>query len=299
MARTQPLLHLFPTDAAGPWGSAMLSNATEGFKIAQRRLGLTLSETIHIRSFATEAAFRNYLGSAPTNVLAVARLHLREIVVLRPAWSSTPANGRREVFIHEATHLILGLRAQGPLPRWLNEGMAMIVAREIHFRRSWILTLSGVLGNLLKLGQLQEGLLFNGATQQLAYAQSLSVTQFFLKRALLHQPNPSGDPAALAQALADPQRGPMLIRRLWNPQFIKALDRSWRQSEGSLWSWFAVLSGASTLWMMTSMLFLLAYWRKRRFARQIRERFETEEALDAELGLEPPPWEYGAGDEDP
>lgn len=298
MPAKQSPIRLSPADAAAAWGPEMLAKAQRALRRAEQRLGLTLDCAVQLISFRTEWEFQRYIGERPNHIVAVARPDRGEVAVLRPAWFASGEFGQEQVLAHEMAHLILGRRARGHLPPWLNEGLAMITAGEGDFDRAWRMNVAGALGGLLPLEVLQTRGIFNGPSQDLAYAQSLYVTRFYLKRALPDQKVKDDDPAPLARALADPKTGSILIERLWEPDFTRALDLQWRRSHNTVWSWLMFLSGASFLWSVISVLFLLAYWRKRRMARQVRERFAAEENRDAELGTATPPWEYEGDDQE-
>lgn len=157
------------------------------------------------------------------------------------------------------------------------------------------LTFAGSFGGLIPLSELEESLLANDAQQALAYAESVSVTRFLIQRTF-PQGEP-GDPKPLARLIADPREGAKFLEHLWDATLRDSLEWQWKQSQKSVWNWIAAASGGGALWGFCTVLFLLAYWRKRRFAQQLRERFADEEERDRELGTEIPPWEY-AGDED-
>lgn len=285
-------IELSTEEARAPWGPPLRAKARRALARAEKRLGLRLNSPVHLLSFRTTFEFEHYLESRPTHLVAVARPERAEIVVLRSAWADYDPSRQEQVLVHEMTHLILGRRIRGRLPAWLDEGLAMITAGENSFEASWRVTVAGTLGGLLPMELLEDRVALGGESQELAYAQSLSMTRLYLQLALPDQPLTSRDPAPLARALADPETGPILLRRLWDPNFRSAFEIQWRRSYQTLWSWLAFLSGASFLWTIMSFLFLLAYWRKRRMARLIRERFEFEEKRDVELGTETPPWEY-------
>jgi hypothetical protein len=270
----------------------MQARARRALARAEKRLGLRLNSPVHLVSFRTSFEFERYLQSRPTHLVAVALPERAEIVVLRSAWADYDPARQEQVLVHEMTHLILGRRVHGRLPAWLDEGLAMITAGEDSFEASWRVTVAGTLGGLLPIELLNDRVAIGGEAQELAYAQSLAMTHFYLQHALPDQPQSGRDPAPLARALADPESGPILLRRLWDPNFQRAFEIQWRRSYQTLWSWLAFLSGASFLWMIMSLLFLLAYWRKRRMAQIMHERFERDENRDAELGTETPPWEY-------
>lgn len=297
MTNQELRIRLGPDDAEGKWGPQMLAKAGRALDQAEQRLGLTLNCTVRVLSFRTEWDFQRYVGERPMHVVAVARPRQCEVVILRPSWFTEGPIRQEQVLVHEMAHLIIGRRVAGALPNWLNEGLAMVTAREDDFERSWRVVLAGTLGGLLPLDDLEDSAAFTGPAQELAYSESLALTKFYLQRALPDQKVAPNNPAPLARALADPQSGPVLLKRLWDPNFRIALEIQWRRSERSLWSWLAMLSGTSVLWIYITLLFLLAYWRKRRMAQLVRERFTAEENAAVEFGTEPQPWEYGVDGE--
>jgi hypothetical protein len=291
-----PHIVLDAEDAAQPWAATLINLTRTGSETAAARLGLPAPARIRVVSFGNEYEFQRYLGSRPTHVVAVARPLGSEIVILRPALFAQPAGEQQQTLAHEMAHLIIGQRIRGRLPAWLDEGLAQLTARQGEWNMGLRLTFAGTFGTLLSLGQLEDTLVLGGETQTLAYAQGISVTRFLIGRTF-----PGGDrdsPKQLAQLLADPVEGPKFLERLRDPTLRQALEWQWTQSQKTVWNWIAALSGGGFLWGISTFLFLLAYWRKRRFANQVRERLMVEEERDRELGLGPAPWEYETDEED-
>lgn len=289
---------LSPQDADAPWGPDLLERAEAALGVASKRLGLSLDSPVFIRTFATDKEFQQYLQSRVEDVVAVARPRFREIVILRPAWVAENRASQNQTLIHEMVHMLIGRNEPEKLPSYLEEGLAMIVAGQGTIGDSWRILMAGTLGADLSLPALEKQVAIGGGkAQALAYSMSLSVTRFYLHRAY-PGPDGRGDPAAFAKDLVDPIKGPNLMRRLWDPNFRYALEIQWKQAHGSIWKWIGVLSGGTLFWTMLSAFVLLAYWRKRRMSRMIRERFTIEEERDAQLGLDIPPWEYGGDDPD-
>ncbi len=292
MPDTEPIIRLSATDAAQPWGPELEQRLYEAHAAASRRLGMAAPRTVHVVTFANEREFNEYLKFQPEHVVAVARPQFNEIVILRPLFFGGGGQEQRQVLVHEMAHLIIGTHVQRELPAWLNEGLAMLAAGEDDFDKEWRVMTAGSFGSLLPLTQLEDRVAIGGgSSQQLAYAQSLSLTKFLIKR---HFPQVRGgaDPAPMAQALADPETGPALMERLWDPHYRYALEIQWRREQRTVWSMLTTLTGGGVLWGLMALLFLAAYWRKKRMERHKREHFGEEEARDRELGLEPPPWEY-------
>jgi hypothetical protein len=262
------------------WARTLRSNAAAAWTEAERALGLTLEGTVRIVVLDNADAFQRHVGLRPTDLLAVAIDERTEIAIPLPAWSNNNEAEQFSTLVHEMVHLLLGRHAPAALPAWLNEGLAMQVAREDRLKHRLRLTSAGVFGGLIPLSELENMLLFGGERQALAYAQSHSVTRYLLNRDYEGRDDVDLAVRRLAAHLADPVRGPALVARLNEFLFRKALELQWRRQYQSIWSWISFLSGTSFIWLCTSVLFLLAYWRKRRMAQIIRQRFEDEEFDD-------------------
>lgn len=286
-------VRLSEVDTAGKWGASMRDAAQRALPRAEARLGLKLDRAVELISLPDELTFGSYVGGNLEQVVAVARAGRCQIVINRPAWFREGPERQEQVLVHEMTHLLLGRSITGRLPAWLDEGLAMITAGEGDFDSTWRVMVNGTLDTLLPVEMLMDRVALGSGRQELAYAQSLSLTQFYLRQQFPESRRP--DPAPLVARLTDPATGPRRVQLLWDPQLTASLEYHWRQSYHIIWSVLLVLSGSSLLWAGITLLFLLAWWRKRRMARAIRERFEHEEHWDAEYGGgELPVWELGA-----
>ncbi len=93
-----------------------------------RSYGLSLPRMVDVRCYPSTAEFTRRSGGESFH-LAIAigeRLHLQPLPVL------LRNGGLARSLRHELTHVALAGAAARGLPRWLNEGMAMIVAGERH-----------------------------------------------------------------------------------------------------------------------------------------------------------------------
>ncbi len=269
------------SDREAAWAPMLLERLALAARATRERTGLPLSGPLRVVTHESLWQLRRYLGSSLSHVVAVARPRQREIVLLRSVLFSQGQPDQMRTLVHELTHLAIGWNLARPLPAWLEEGLCMMVAGQAGARYDLRVTAAGALGGILPLARLEDSLLMGGDLQSLAYAQSLSVTRFYLRRTLEGQDSP----AALLALLADPARGPGMIELLWDPFYRDALEAQWRSSYRTIWNWLALLSGAGLLWALMSLLFLAAWWRKRRMSRLKLERFAAQEAMDAEWGM--------------
>jgi hypothetical protein len=134
-------------------------------------------------------------------------------------------------------------------------------------------TVAATFGGLAPLDELFAG----GADQELAYAQSLAVTRHLIQRNNATAGGAPDDPSPLARKLAHPERGRHLRELLRDRVYVRGLDAQWRSSIRNLWTFIAALGSGGVLWGGASLLFLWAYWRKRKLAKAKEAAWEEEE----------------------
>ena len=289
MASGEASVRLSQTDAAGKWGATLQTTAEKALAQAEAGLGFKLDRTVEILSLPNSLDFERYLEASLPRVVAVARPQACQVVINRRAFFNEEPAARQQVLVHEMTHLLVGRAIKGRIPAWLDEGLAMLVAGENNIESNWRVLVAGTFDTLIPVQMLMDRVAIGEGNQDQAYAQSLSLTRFYIHQQF---PDQQGfNPAPLVRLLADPDTGPRRVKLLWDPIVIASLEYQWRHSWQIIWSMIIFLSGSGFMWMAISLLFLLAWWRKRRMARAIRERFGDEEDWDAEFGEAPPTWQ--------
>ena len=179
------------------------------------------------------------------------------------------------VVMHELAHIILG-RAFGarPVPRWLQEGVAQLVAREYTQQLTDRIG-AGMFGdNLLSLEELSTGFPAEPLRAQLAYAQSADFVAFLNNtygQQALHRiirEMASGEPFAAAVRIA-------------TGDSVATIDSRWRQRlSGSDMLWLRPLVSDTMLLATAGLAFLglgVAALRRR------REQFRAMAAKEADV----------------
>ena len=182
--RTKPLgperdILVYAGDSRKMPGSNLKATAMRARHKAEDGLKKSLRGPVHIMIYHDRRAFRNHIGHPVDGVAAVAVTREQKIVILNRAWSDLTLSGQLNLLTHEMAHLIVGQSIRSSIPDWLNEGLAMITAGEIMAQNEWRISLAGALGTLIPLASLEHGMLDVGSPKPLAYAQSLSITQFY------------------------------------------------------------------------------------------------------------------------
>jgi hypothetical protein len=189
---------------------------------------------------------------------------------LSSAMKDGPADIRRTL-AHELAHLYLRWRVAGhPLPRWLDEGLAMRASGEYDLSHRWSLTLAALAGDVPPLYRLEERFPDDEAEARLAYAAGFSFTGFILRR---------GGKAGLVRLLDVLGTGDEFgeaFRHVYGFSLEEA-ENLWRRDLRGSSRWISAIAGGSSLWMLVTLLFLLVSWRKRRLSRIKLEAMDEEE----------------------
>ncbi len=170
-----------PADA--PFVEHVLGIVREATPHLRATLGLPAAETIHIHIAPTQEAFLTYTPGAIPDWGAGYAVPDRRLVVLKSPRITGTYDGSREIVVHELAHVILHSALRGvDIPRWLDEGFAMHMAREWGFWDRASLVIAVVSGNLVSLGAIQRVNTFSEPRAQLAYQESALAVQYILRR---------------------------------------------------------------------------------------------------------------------
>lgn len=217
----------------------------------------------------------------------------REGIVVLKTPRLLPANASYAGIVrHEILHILLA-RNTGPgyLPRWLNEGVAMTLSREMRWGSYFRVGKMYALDRIVPYENLSRAFAAPGNEIEFgdAYAQSLSMTTFLREKI--------GDEVfwSMMEELNEKPFSEALEE--YTGLIPEALYDEWR---ASLWQFALVSSIVSGIgvFQIMALLLVLAYFRKRRLGAAIVKTWDEEEDEDEILfpsdleGREPPyPWE--------
>ena len=203
----------------------------------------------------------------------------RSLIFLRaPRLRPGTSDPLEQVLDHEIVHVLLG-QAFGPrpVPRWLQEGLAQVVAGEYGPETIQTIARGSLGGGLLGLEDIERGFPVDAVRANLAYAQSADLIAFLTER--------HGDEVipALVKQLAAGRPMPAAFRAVTGDD-AQALDRAWRaRLNDSPLRWTALAQGEVLLGLSSFGLFF-GFLGARRRNRDRLARWDEEEALrDATL----------------
>jgi hypothetical protein len=273
------------------WVPDVVSHAEAARRAVSREMRDLFLVRIRLIIAPTRDDFLRLVGQWAENSVAVAAPGPTFVInadVLR--------TGSREVLnttlIHEMSHAYVGVRCLKRLPRWLDEGIAMSVARETSIEDSSAVFVGNVFNRLIPLRELEFQFPVEAERQRLAYRQSWSVVSF------VSRTTAGGQVSDLVATLVG-EAGVAQIERYWNPVFRNALEARWRESLQSRLNWTLIGFSSGMFWFLIAILFLVAWGiRRRRSIRQHAE-WDQEEGIYEEVDREEERvWGSGVDEED-
>lgn len=198
----------------------------------------------------------------------------RDLILLS---ALSPRNGRfvplPAVMRHELAHLVTHRVTRGrPIPRWLDEGIALWAAGDDYAGRSEELLDAALRDKLLPLERIERGYPADPELVPLAYAQSLDVVLYLTDtygraplRRLLQE---IGEGTAFREAVLD-SYGTTVAR----------LEDDWRQGIRVWYRWVPALVSGTTLWAAISFLLAWAYLKQRKQRKDLYARWDREEEV--------------------
>ncbi|MGD8440545.1 MAG: hypothetical protein PVG53_08405 [Holophagae bacterium] len=192
---------------------------------------------------------------------------------------------------HEVAHVLVAEAARGrPVPRWFNEGIATVAAREWGIEDRARYTAAVVLGGPETTADLDRGFAAGGRQASRAYALSSAFVRWLQSS--------YGD-AVTARILAS-----IGADMSFREAFVRATGDTVERAEHrffvreALWhTWLPFLTSSGVLWTVITALALIAIQRRRARSAAMRRRWDEEEQ-ELEQRLVPSPLDGEDGDED-
>ena len=200
------------------------------------------------------------------------------VVLLAERTPSYPDGGLEEVLAHEVAHVLIHRACGGrPVPRWFDEGLAMLAARSWRLRDETELALGVLSGPRVPLWKLDD--LFRGDRRKVEHGYALAGT---LVHDLLDRYGPEV-PRIVLERVAAGDTFEEAMRRATGTTLID-IGETFYARQASLKLWIPILTSTAALWFAISLLAIVAGIRKRRRSVQMQE-----EAAEAGVDAQQPP----------
>jgi hypothetical protein len=210
-------------------------------------------------------------AAAPAWVAGYAYGALGRIVLFVERTPTYPDGSLAALLDHEVAHVLVSrAAAHRPVPRWFNEGVAMVAGHAWGIADTSRLTLAILTRGGQSLAEVDD--LFAGHSGEVARAYALAGA---MVRELLRR----YDRGVVARVIAGVRAG-----RPFDEAFRAATGSSVATFETAFWRrhsflyrWVPLLGSSVTLWFAITLLALVAFRRRRRRDAEIRDRWRVEE----------------------
>ena len=180
------------------------------------------------------------------------------VVILVERTPSYPDGGLEEVLAHEVAHVLIRRAAGGRrVPRWFDEGLAMLAGRSWRLRDQTELAIGLLGGPRVPLWKLDD--LFAGDRRQVEHGYALAGT---LVQDLLERYGSSVPRIVLAR-VAHGDTFDEALRGATGATSIEIGEAFWER-QAALKRWIPILTSTAALWFAISVLAIVAAIRRRR-----------------------------------
>ncbi len=179
-----------------------------------------------------------------------------------------------QVFRHELAHIALYDAVAGAhVPRWFNEGFAVLASGETSFQRLQTLWLATISENLLPLDQLDASFPANEADAGIAYAESVDVVRYLLRKRERFRFQ------GLIERIRAGSEFNVALRQSYSIE-LPELEQEWREDVAKLYTFWPVLFSGSAVWMGTLGLFFVGWRKRKRRTQKTLAQWEQDEARE-------------------
>jgi hypothetical protein len=238
--------------------SSLIKNADPAAFKVKELTGFAPREKIDVFIAADKKEFKQFQpenSKVPDWAVGVAFPSQNRMILLKKK-----NTGLAPVFRHELNHILLGqtFRGKEKVPRWLDEGLAMIVAGEWNLSNMATMTGAVLSGSVIPMEDLTTHFPYEESRARIAYAQSFYFISFLKGK--------FGDDSNLA------------IRKTYYLDWWEVKDL-WRQYLRLRFNWIPLITSTGFLWFVASIIFVIGYFHKKRKGRLKLKEWEEEEAF--------------------
>ena len=251
----------------------ILDKATASKQIILHELGGTIKSKITIILVDSHEDFEKSLPSkAPVHELSAGIAYpKRSLIVLKLAGVMGVNKELFKVLTHELSHIILYHVVNFiSLPRWFVEGFAIYQSEEWSITRFTTISVGILGGRILDIEDLTvrfPNAQYKKEDINLAYAQSIDLVSFIFKKYKKE---------GIQQLITELKNGSDFLTALKSvtQMSISDFEELWFKDMKTRYSWLPAITGATTIWIAASLIFLMAYYRKRKSAKRRMKEWE-------------------------
>jgi hypothetical protein len=179
-----------------------------------------------------------------------------------------------EIFRHELAHVALHDALLGkPVPRWFNEGFAVLASGETSTKRLFTLWRATLADTLIPFHDVERRFPNDEASAEVAYAEAVDLVRFMIRDREQHRFR------GLIAHLRDGNTLDASMRDSYGIDLI-TLEREWREDIAKRYTFWPVLFSGTAVWGVILGLAVVTWRKRRRRARATLDRWEREEAAE-------------------
>jgi hypothetical protein len=256
----------------------LLQHSEEAVGRLAAELGLQAGSSLDIILAPDEQSFRDLQpGRSPEWADGTAWPAQGLIFLKSPLIRPPQAAPLHQVLDHELVHVILGQAfAPREVPRWLQEGAAQILARELSPSQARRLTQAASADALIPIDELTRGFPADATRARLAYAQSADLVAWMRNR---------WGEKAFQGLVRDMARGDEFdrawLRHTGVP--VREIDQRWRETVTASNELMGLAAADEVLFTVAGLGLAYGAWRARRRKQEKLDRWAREEAIQDEL----------------
>ena len=245
-------------------------------------IGDSLTHSLTIYVAEDEEDFKSKLGSDFPDWGIGAAIPSQGLIVLKSPAKFHYARPFSEVLEHELAHIFLDKKSRGAdLPRWMDEGFAMMQSKEWRIGQDLRVAMANLTGSIVPLSQIENLNSFSDSKAELAYTESYLALSYFLdaygKEGFFRLLDLLSSGESLDLTFFKTTGSSYLG---FQEEFVNYLKKKY--------DLFAILGDTFLLWLGLAFLLVFLYLIKRYYNRKTLKRWEYEDRIG----------KYGHYDED-
>jgi len=234
-------------------------------------IGVQLIDTVSVFITPSKKVFEQIVGKNFPKWSDGLAAPVKNVIILKSARWMPPETDNEAIAVHELTHIILNRAVNGnPIPRWLNEGLAVYYSGEKGFASGSLVSKALVTNSIIPLSDIDEVLQFHVDKAQLAYQQSYLAVDYLFHiygsdavRKIIHK---LGEGLNLNQAFIE-----VINLDLWE------FEDEWYQHIKRKYRWHFLVEFDNYLWVLILALFILGFLVIRRRNKRIIQQWQEED----------------------
>jgi hypothetical protein len=159
------------------------------------------------------------------------------------------------------------------VPRWFNEGFAVLASGESSFKRLYTLWTATLSDSILPLREVERGFPSDEGRAEIAYAQAVDLVRFMVRDQEEHRFR------ALIEQLRDGSGLEASVRDSYGVE-LSVLEYEWRQDIAKRYTFWPVLFSGTAVWGVILGLSVWGWRRRRARAKVTLDRWAREEAAE-------------------